>query len=110
MSELDARLAALAAAGQTVTYGALARDLGWRMGQLTTALEALMEQDARNGQPLRASLCAARLGDGLPAQGFFDKAAALGFATADPASFATQHRTALFRAANVAHLPQSGAD
>ena len=110
MNELEARLAALAAAGQTTTYGALARDLGWRMGQLTAALEALMEQDAAQGHPLRASLCKARIGNGLPALGFFDKASDLGFATADPAGFAAQHRTALFRAADVAHRPQPGAD
>ena len=92
MNELEARLAALAAAGQTVTYGALARDLGWRMGQLTAALEALMETDAAHGQPLRASLCEARFGNGLPAQGFFEKAATLGFDVSDPAGFVASQR------------------
>ncbi|RGP37913.1 hypothetical protein [Pseudotabrizicola alkalilacus] len=95
MSELEDRLAALAVTGQTITYGALARDLGWRMGQLTAALEALMEQDARTGAPLRASLCEARLGNGLPARGFFDTAAALGFDVSDPAAFVAEQRRRL---------------
>lgn len=92
---LEARLAALAAAGQTITYGALARDLGLRMGDLTTALEALMETDARAGLPLRAALCEGRLSGGLPARGFFDKAAELGYDTGDPAAFVARHRAAL---------------
>lgn len=108
MNDLEQRLAQLAAAGQTISYGQLARDLGWRMGQLTAALEALMEHDARNGQPLRASLCEARLSGGLPARGFFDKAAALGYATDDEATFAAQHRAALLSAI-VAPPPHSGA-
>ncbi|MBK8441394.1 MAG: hypothetical protein IPL38_18455 [Rhodobacter sp.] len=95
MKRLETRLAALAAAGQTVTYGALARDLGLRMGELTAALEALMETDARNGHPLRAAVCAGRLSGGMPAQGFFDKAAELGFETSFPAEFAALHRAQL---------------
>lgn len=96
MTALEARLAALAAAGETVTYGALARDLGLRMGVLTAALEALMEEDARQDRPFRAALCRARLGDGLPAPGFFLKAAALGRNVADPAEFVARERAALF--------------
>lgn len=95
MTRLEARLAALAAAGETVTYGALARDLGLRMAELTTALEALMEEDARAGRPLRAALCEGRFAGGLPARGFFDKAAELGFDTSDAAGMVARHRTAL---------------
>jgi hypothetical protein len=98
MTPLEQRLAALAAAGETVPYGALARDLGLRMGALTAALEALMEADAMAGAPLRAALCAARLGDGLPARGFFDKAAALGYDVSDPAAFVADHRRRLTQA------------
>jgi hypothetical protein len=78
---LDAALAQLAAAGATTTYGALAEQLltgPGRIARLTAALEATMEQDARAGQPLRASLVVARLGDGLPARGYFQKARELG--------------------------------
>ena len=96
-ANLEQRLAALAAAGQTVTYGALARDLGLRMGELTAALEVMMEDDARNGRPLRAALCAGRLAGGLPAKGFFDKAAELGFDVSDQVVFVARHR-ALLRA------------
>ena len=95
MTRLESRLAALAAAGETITYGALARELGLRMGELTAALEALMEADARAGLPLRAALCEGRLAGGLPARGFFDKAADLGFDTSDPQALTAQHRAAL---------------
>lgn len=95
MSPLEARLAALAAAGATETYGALARDLGLRLGALTAALEALMEQDTDQGRPLRAALLRARLGDGLPARGFFDKAAQLGHDISDPAGFTAEQRRRL---------------
>lgn len=95
LDALQARLADLGAAGQTITYGALVRDLGLRMGALTTALEALMEEDAALGRPLRAAVCAARMGAGQPAPGFFQKAAALGFDVSDPAGFVSLHRAAL---------------
>ncbi len=95
MSELEARLAALAAAGQTITYGALARDLGWRIAELTQALEVLMDIDARAGAPLRAALCEGRLNGGLPAQGFYEKATALGLHWDDPVLFVQTQRRAL---------------
>ena len=98
MTKLEGRLAALAGAGETAGYGALARDLGLRMGELTAALEALMEADAKAGNPLRAALCAAKLNHGLPARGFFEKAAELGFDTADQAGFVDAQRQALFAA------------
>lgn len=98
MAALEARLSALAAAGQTITYGALARDLGLRISELTMALETLMAQDARAGLPLRAALCEGKLSRGLPAQGFFDKAAELGFEIKDQADFIAHHRAALFEA------------
>ena len=85
-----------------MTYGALARDLGLRMGELTDALEALMDDDARNGHPLRAALCEGRLAGGQPAKGFFDKAAELGFDLSDPAGFVAAQRAALFAAARPA--------
>lgn len=97
MSDLDTRLEALAATGQTMTYGALARDLGWRMGQLTAALEATMETDARTGRPLRAALCAGKVNGGLPANGFFLKAEELGYFIGDRAVLVAGERAALFK-------------
>ena len=94
--ELVARLALLAAQGQTVSYGALARELGWRVSHLTEALEALMEEDARTGQPQRAALMEGRLTGGMPAQGFFDKAAALGLDVSAPAAFVQRERARLY--------------
>lgn len=97
---LESRLATLALARQTTTYGALARDLGLTgpgtIAQLTEALEALMEADAAAGKPLRAALVCARLTPNLPAPGFFDKARALGFPADDETAFATAQRAAIF--------------
>lgn len=107
MTPLEERLAQLAAEGRTCTYGALARDLGVRIGALTAALEALMEADAAAGRPLRAALCAGRLSGGLPARGFFDKAAALGRDIADPAAMAAAERQALFSAPAAGYIPAS---
>jgi hypothetical protein len=99
MTPLEARLAALAAAGETTHYGALARDLGLRMGELTFALERLMEDDARAGRPFRAALLQQRLApDGLPAPGFYQAAARLG----RPGVDALADRRALFAAARPA--------
>ena len=93
---LESRLAALAAAGQTIAYGELARDLGLRMGDLTARLEALMEADAAQGKPFRAALLRQRLSpDHLPAPGFFQKAAELGADIADPHSFVADQRRRL---------------
>lgn len=98
---LEARLAQLAASGQTITYGALARDLGLTgpgmIARLTQGLEMLMERDAAACAPLRAALCAGRLNGDVPAAGFFDKAAALGcVGLDDPAGFVTKERKRLF--------------
>ncbi|MES2434542.1 MAG: hypothetical protein V4586_12040 [Pseudomonadota bacterium] len=101
MNNLEARLAELAALQQTITYGALARDLAipgpGAIAKLTQALEILMEIDAAAGQPLRAALCAGRLAQGLPAAGFFEKAASLGYILGDnPEAFVQQHRLMLW--------------
>lgn len=93
MKRLEDALAALAAAGETVTYGELAKALDLRMAELTAQLEALMELDARAGKPFRAALLRQRLSpQGLPAPGFFQKAAELGAALDDPAAFVTDQR------------------
>jgi hypothetical protein len=100
VTPLEARLADLAAQGQTITYGELARGLGLSglgtIRQLTDALEALMAIDKAAGQPFRAALCCARLSDGLPAPGFFDTARRLGCRIGDPAAFVADERAALF--------------
>jgi len=97
MTDLETRLADLAAQGKTTTYGALARDLGWRVAELTAALERLMEEDAASGRPQRAALLEGRLSNGLPTQGFFLKLAELGIQPADPATFVAETRAALHR-------------
>jgi hypothetical protein len=95
-ASLEARLDALAAAGETITYGALAKELGLRVADLTSQLEALMEEDAAQGKPFRAALFCQRLSpDNLPAPGFFLKAEALGHDISDPAAFTADHRRRL---------------
>jgi hypothetical protein len=96
VNPLAARLAGLAARGETTHYGALARDLGLRVAEVTAQLEAMMEEDTALGRPLRAALVTAR-GSPLPARGFFDKAAALGHEIPDPAAFVRAQRTELVR-------------
>jgi hypothetical protein len=97
MKKLEDALAALAAAGGTTTYGELARVLGLRMADLTSQLEVLMEQDASKGRPFRAALLRQRLSpEGLPAPGFFQKAAELGHPVSDPAAFTADQRRRLF--------------
>ena len=97
---LESRLAELAARGETTTYGALARDLAvpgpGSIATLTFALEVLMAMDATAGRALRAALVAGRLTGGMPAEGFFAKAAALGFDASDRAGFVAAQRAALF--------------
>ena len=100
MHALTLRLAQLAAGGQTITYGQLARDLGLTgpatIARLTAALEATMEEDAAQNQPFRAVVLSGRLAKDLPAQGFFDKAAELGrYESQDPADYVTTERAAL---------------
>lgn len=96
MTPLEQRLAALAGVGETITYGDLARELGLRMADLTAQLEALMEEDAAQGNPFRAALLLQRLSpDHLPAPGFFQKAAALGADISDPVAFTADQRRKL---------------
>ena len=108
MTRLEARLAELAAQGKTITYGALARELGLRLGELTAGLETLMDRDAAADLPQRAALCEGRLAGGQPAQGFFLKLAELGEVPADPEAFVRQTRATLFKAAPSAYVWQQG--
>ena len=95
LETLSARLMDLSARNETTTYGALAQSLGWRLSTLTAALETLMEEDAAKGRPFRAAVMEAKLTPGLPAPGFFAKAATLGHHPADPVAFVAAQRAAL---------------
>lgn len=105
MTGLAAALEDLAARRETLSYGALARQLAipgpGSINRLTAALEAMMAEDAAAGRPLRAALCEGRLAGGLPAPGFFATARALGLydgADAGPEAeaFVSAQRRALF--------------
>ena len=102
MTGLEARLAELAAARRTAGYGNMAQALGLTgpgtIARLTGALESLMDEDAARGLPFRAALVTAR-GSTLPARGFFDKAATLGFDISDPEALVADHRRRLFETA-----------
>lgn len=95
LETLSARLMDLAARNETITYGALAQSMGWRVAVLTEALEALMEEDAALRHPFRAAMLEAKLTPGLPAPGFFQKAAELGVPIVDPLTFVLAERKAL---------------
>lgn len=75
-------LIARARSGGTISYRALADQLGLAPPQvirrLTDALEALMAEDAAAGRPLLAALCVSRSQSGLPGRGFFVTAHDLG--------------------------------
>lgn len=100
-----ARLTELAALGQTISYGELARELGIpapSIATLTDILETLMEQDAAAGRPFLAAVMAGRLGDGMPSLGFFEKAADLdAVLTSDPAGFVREQRTKLHKLCSI---------
>ena len=72
-----------------MTYRQLAEALGLTpprtIQRVTTALEALMREDAQQGRPMIAALVVSQRGEGLPATGFFELAAELGRLPADPA-------------------------
>jgi len=79
---LSGYLDTLAREGRTATYQEAALALGLEPPQtihrLALALEASMSEDAAAGRPLRAASVVSRVGDGLPARGFFAHARALG--------------------------------
>jgi hypothetical protein len=74
--------------GNPVTYKELADRLGLAPPQtihrVTQALEGLMADDVAAGRPMLAALCVSRLGQMMPARGFFVTAGALGAFTGDP--------------------------
>ncbi len=107
MDRLALRLTELAAAGQTITYGDLARELDLpapSISTLTAMLETLMEQDAAAGRPFLAAVLEGRLGDGMPSLGFFEKAAELdAVLTSDPVVFVTEQRADRHKLCGITH-------
>ncbi|HLW26089.1 MAG TPA: hypothetical protein VKY54_00030 [Kiloniellales bacterium] len=93
-----------ARAGSLATYRQLAERLSLRppgtIRRVAEALEILMTEDASAGRPLVAAFCVSRLGEGLPARGFFLKARDLGLFSGDPngPEAAAFHATELRRA------------
>lgn len=103
--ELQARLRqVLQCAGNAIPYGDLARELNvpgpGAIARVTAALEAMMQDDMAAGRPFIAAMCEGKLSGGMPALGFFQKAAALGrYAGAatgpDAAAFVAEQRRLL---------------
>lgn len=79
---LSAYLERVAREGRTVTYQeaalALALEPPQTIHRLVMALEESMTADAAAGRPLRAAVVVSRVGRGVPAEGFFAHARALG--------------------------------
>jgi len=77
-----AHLEGLPPADPFITYGALARALGyWAPGsvaRMTRALEETMREDAAAGRPFIAARAVSRGAEKMSARGFFDLACALG--------------------------------
>lgn len=94
-------LEAAPAAMLPMTYQWLAEALGLTpprtIQRVAQALEALMREDAEHGRPFITALVVSRR-DGLPAQGFFELAAALGRLPAEPARHAEAYREEYRRA------------
>lgn len=84
-----------------MTYQQLAEALGLTpprtIQRVAQALEATMREDAECGQPFIAALVVSRR-DGLPAQGFFELAVALGRLPAEPARHVEAYREEYRRA------------
>lgn len=85
---LRANLRLVAALGGTVSYFDAALGIGLTpphvIHTLTGLLEELMDEDAERGHPMIAALVVSRTGDGIPAQGFFEKASELGRFSGEP--------------------------
>ncbi|TVS12558.1 MAG: hypothetical protein EA419_04650 [Wenzhouxiangella sp.] len=82
----------IALRGCTITYLELADAIAMpgpqRIHRTTRLLEILMKRDAEAGRPLRSALAVSRVGGGLPAAGFFDRARRLGlFDGREPSRF-----------------------
>ncbi|HKL51937.1 MAG TPA: hypothetical protein VJ908_12290 [Wenzhouxiangellaceae bacterium] len=86
---------------RTVTYLQAADATGieppQRIHQLARLVEILLKQDVAAGRVPLAALVVSRVRGGLPAPGFFDRAARLGiFDGADPARFHSELLASLF--------------
>lgn len=85
----------------TLTYLELADAVAMpgpqRIHRITRLLEILMKEDFSAGAPIRSALVVSRVGRGLPADGFFDRARRLGVFEGDnPADLHHRLLSALF--------------
>lgn len=86
---------------RTVTYLQAADAVGveapQRIHKLSRLVEILLKEDVDAGNPPLAALVVSRVRDGLPAPGFFDRAARLGiFDGSHPARFHSELLCSLF--------------
>lgn len=92
---------------QTLTYLELADAAAvpgpQRIHRVTRSLEILMKEDFSAGRPIRSALAVSRVGQGLPAAGFFDRARRLGLLNdLAPADFHREQLMAVFAGARKA--------
>jgi len=86
---------------RTITYLQAADAVGveppQRIHKLSRLVEILLKQDVNAGKPPLAALVVSRVRGGIPAPGFFDRAARLGiFDGRDPARFHSNLLASLF--------------
>lgn len=86
---------------RTVTYLQAADAVGieppQRIHKLSRLVEILLKEDVEAGMPPLAALVVSRIRGGLPAPGFFDRAARLGiFEGVDPARFHSELLSSLY--------------
>lgn len=77
------------------------------IAQVTQSLEQLMREDAAQEKPFIAALVVSRRGEGLPAEGFFELAVALGRFPADRVLHASAYHAEFQRAASERRQHQS---
>lgn len=79
-----------------------------RIHRVTRLLERLMKEDAAAGRPIRAALVVSRVGKGLPAEGFFDRARRLRILVdEDRRSFHRRQIEAVFSSADHTQMPET---
>ena len=79
-----------------------------RIHRITRLLERLMQEDVAHGRPVRSALVVSRIGHGLPAEGFFDRARRLQIlVNEDQRSFHCRQIEAVFSGAKQAQASET---
>jgi hypothetical protein len=115
MTRIKSVLNTQAARKELLTYLELADRVAMpgpqRIHRITRLLEKLMKEDVAEGRPIRSAIVLSRIGHGLPAEGFFDRARRLRiFENDDRRSFHRRQVEAVFSQAEQAPVTETGND